>query len=245
MPPTTKTPALCVFDLDGTLVDSLRDIAEALNECLELLGLPAYPVDRYRYMVGEGVPRLCERAVGQTHPHLVGRLIELARPRYRVRPLRHTRPFAGVPEAVTALRAAGIRLAVLSNKPHEMTAQVVRHFWNDDTFDIVQGYVEEDRRKPHPHYFLEICRRIGVAPPTACMIGDTPTDIETARRAGARGVGVTWGFRTRNDLHAAGAETIVDTPAELVDVLGCAAGVHHAKQRAPVSAHPGDDEPGN
>ncbi len=222
MPPIAKTPELCVFDLDGTLVDSLRDIAEALNECLELLGLPAHPVDRYRYMVGEGVPKLCERAVGSTHPHLVGRLIELARPRYRIRPLRHTRPYPGVPEAVAALRTCGVRLAVLSNKPHEMTAQVVRHFWPDDTFDVVQGYVEEDYRKPHPHYFLDICRRLGVAPAAACMIGDTPTDIETARRARATGIGVTWGFRTREDLAGAGAAVIVDAPAQLVQVLGCA-----------------------
>jgi phosphoglycolate phosphatase len=221
MPLSVKPPALCIFDLDGTLVDSLRDIAEALNECLELLGLPSQPIDRYRYMVGEGVPKLCERAVEQTHAHLVNRLAELARPRYRVRPLRYTRPYPGVAESLQRLRRGGVRLAVLSNKPHEMTISVVRAFWPDDTFDRIQGYVEERHRKPDPHYVLSICHDLRVSPPQTCVIGDTPTDVETARRSGTVGVGVCWGFRSRADLAEAGADYLVDDPAELVETLGC------------------------
>ena len=131
MPPAVKRPALCIFDLDGTLVDSLRDIAEALNECLGLLGLPTHPIDRYRHMVGEGIPKLCERAVGASHPHLVNRLIELARPRYRTRPLRHSRPYPGVVELVERLRQVGLRLSVLSNKPHDMTVSMIEALWPD------------------------------------------------------------------------------------------------------------------
>ena len=223
MPPAVKPPALCIFDLDGTLVDSLRDIAEALNECLELLGLATHPIDRYRYMVGEGVPKLCERAVGATHPHLVNRLIELARPRYRVRPLRHSRPYPGVVAMIERLRQASIKLAVLSNKPHDMTASMVRAFWSDHTFDCVQGYVDEQHRKPDPHYVLRICRELGVSPSEACVIGDTPTDVETARRSGAIGIGVAWGFRSRADLTSAGSAHVVGAPAELVALLGCGA----------------------
>lgn len=222
MPPAVKPPALCIFDLDGTLVDSLRDIAEALNECLELLGLTRQPVERYRHMVGEGVPKLCQRAIGRTHPHLVARLAELARPRYRVRPLGHTRPYPGVVEALQALRRCRVELAVLSNKPHEMTVSVVRAFWPDGTFGYIQGYVEEQRRKPDPYYVLRICRELGVSPSDTCLIGDTPTDVETARRSAARFVGITWGFRSRADLTDAGAVLIVDAPGELVAVLGCA-----------------------
>ncbi len=221
MPLAVKPPALCIFDLDGTLVDSLRDIAEALNECLELLGLPSQPVDRYRYLVGEGVPKLCERALGQTHPHLVNRLAELARPRYRVRPLRHTRPYPGVTASLERLRRNGVRLAVLSNKPHEMTISVVRAFWPDGTFDCIQGYVEERHRKPDPHYVLRICRELGVSLSHTCVIGDTPTDVETARRSGTAGVGACWGFRSRADLAEAGADYLVDDPAELAATLGC------------------------
>jgi len=219
MPPAHNCPALCIFDLDGTLVDSLRDIAEALNECLELLALPAQPADAYRYLVGEGMPRLCERVIGQTHPHLVARLNELARPRYRVRPLRHTRPYPGVPEMLNALRRLGIRLAVLSNKPHEMTLAVVRAFWPDGTFDRVQGYIDERHRKPEPYWVLRVCQDLRVPPAATWLVGDTPTDIETAQRSGTFAVGVTWGFRSRADLLAAGATCLVDRPAELVSAI--------------------------
>jgi phosphoglycolate phosphatase len=174
-------------------------------------------------MVGEGVPKLCERAVGATHPQLVDRLIELARPRYRVRPLRHTRPYPGVVEMIEQLRRAKVKLAVLSNKPHETTVSMVRTFWPDHTFDRVQGYVEEQHRKPDPYYVLQFCRELDVDPSEVCMIGDTPTDIETAGRSGVVGVGVTWGFRVRSDLVDRGAEWLVDSPAELVGLLGCGA----------------------
>jgi len=220
MQPDPIPPAACVFDLDGTLVDSLHDIAQALNDCLELLGLPPRPPEDYRYMVGEGVPRLCQRAIGESHPHLVQRLIELARPRYRTRFLEHTRPYAGVPELVRDLRARGLRLGVLSNKPHELTRRIVEHFWPDDTFVWVQGYVEEDLRKPDPSHLLRVCDALGVPPARVCLIGDTPTDVQTAQNAGTQMLGVTWGFRTREDLLEAGATRIVDSPQEVPAALG-------------------------
>jgi phosphoglycolate phosphatase len=214
-----KISAFCIFDLDGTLVNSLRDIAEALNECLELLGLPTHPVDRYRYMVGEGVPLLCRRAVGRSHPRLVERLIELARPRYRVRPLVHTKPYPGVEELIRALRDAGATLAVLSNKPHDMTVRIVRTFWPDSAFRHIQGYTEERYRKPDPFYIADMQRQFALDPGRMVLVGDTPTDIETARRAQIRSIGVTWGFRTRDDLAEAGAQCIVDTPEQVREII--------------------------
>ncbi len=208
------SPKACIFDLDGTLVDSLRDIAEALNQCLGLLSIPARPVEDYRYMVGDGVPMLCRRAVGETHPHLVPRLADLARAFYRVRPLKHTRPYPGVGELAERLRRRGVRLAVLSNKPHEMTEAVTRTFW-PDTFEMIQGFLDEEHRKPNPHYVLRICEHFRVTPADTWVIGDTPTDVMTAKRAGATSIGVTWGFRTREDLANAGADRIVDRPEEI------------------------------
>ncbi|NLG43675.1 MAG: HAD family hydrolase [Phycisphaerae bacterium] len=207
-------PSACIFDLDGTLVDSLQDIAESLNECLALLGLPPRPVEDYRYLVGEGIPTLAQRLLGDTNPLLAARLTELARARYRTRPLLHTRPYREVDALVQQLRAAGLRLAVLSNKPHELTVRVVRAFW-PDSFDAIQGYVEEDLRKPNPLYALRLCERMQVQPQQVWFIGDTPTDVETAHRAGAVSIGVTWGFRTRADLEAAGADRVSDEPLEI------------------------------
>jgi phosphoglycolate phosphatase len=208
-------PEACIFDLDGTLVDSLADIAGALNDSLTLLGLPTRPVADYRYLVGEGVPMLCQRAIGDTYPILVERLTELARARYCARPLQHTRPYPGVPELVARLRAHGVRLAVLSNKQHALSLRVVRAFWPNGTFEHVQGYVEEELRKPDPHYALHLCQTLGVRPERTWLIGDTPTDIATSQRAGAVAIGVTWGFRTRADLEAAGADLIFDRPEQI------------------------------
>ena len=212
--PTTPVDLL-IFDLDGTLVDSLQDIAESLNFCLELLGLPTYAVANYRYMVGEGIPKLCERAVGQTHPHLVARLAELARAVYRTRAVQHTRPYPGIPALIHRLGAQGIKLAVLSNKPHELTIRVVEAFWPRGCFAAIYGYIEDENRKPSPVYLRRICAELGIAPAAVWLVGDTPTDIETARAAGAIGIGVTWGFRSRADLAAAGAWRIVDHPDQL------------------------------
>lgn len=215
MPEPLPTPRACIFDLDGTLVDSLRDVAESLNECLELVGLPPRPVDDYRYMVGEGIPRLCERAVGQTHPHLVLRLADLARAVYRTRVLQYTRPYPGAVQLVERIRARRIKLGVLSNKPHELTLRVVNAFWPNGCFDSVCGYIEEEYRKPSPYYVRRICAALRVRPAETWVIGDTPTDVETARAAGAVGIGVGWGFRPRADLEAAGARLVVDRPDEL------------------------------
>jgi phosphoglycolate phosphatase len=210
---------LCIFDLDGTLVDSLRDIAEAVNEALDLLGLSPIPVSCYRNMVGEGFPALCERAVGRTYPHLVKRLAEIAAPRYRTRLLVHTRPYPGIPELISELRLAGLKLAVLSNKPHEMTLRIVRAFWSEGEFAAVQGYVREEHRKPSPWHVLEMCKALGIPPERTWLIGDTPTDVVTARAAGAHALAAAWGFRTREELASAGADFIAERPEQAGRVL--------------------------
>lgn len=215
MPAPLPRPEICVFDLDGTLVDSLRDIAESVNESLELLGLPARAVADYRFLVGEGIPKLCDRALPPTHVELAPRLAELTRARYRVRPLRHTRPYAGVAELVARLAAAGVRLAVLSNKPQDMTTHIVARLWPGDVFHLVVGYSEEQLRKPDPTCLLRICQQFDAPPARSWLVGDTAVDVETAKRAGVVSVGVTWGFRPRRELEDAGADHIVDKPEEI------------------------------
>ncbi len=212
-------PQACIFDLDGTLLDSLRDVGESLNECLELLGLETFPLDRYRYMVGEGIIKLCERALADRHPELLGRLIELSRARYRTRPERFTAPFAGVPGLIATLHRAGLPLAVLSNKPHDMTTLLVHRFWPQREFAEVQGYVLEAERKPDPTLALRLCEKLGVAPRETCLIGDTATDVETARRGGLIPLGVAWGYRPVDELVSAGAHALFDRPEDLAAAL--------------------------
>lgn len=209
-------PELCIFDLDGTLVDSLRDIAESANYALEMLGQSPEPIESYRYRVGEGLGKLCEKVLGRQHPELVPRMLELATAHYRTRPLRHTRPYPGVREAVGRVGTAGMRMAVLSNKPHDMTVRIVAELWPGEVFARVQGYTEDAPRKPDPHHLLRICESLSIPAGRTWLVGDTPTDVETARRAGATCIGVTWGFRTRQDLVEAGCTTIIDSPDRLL-----------------------------
>lgn len=215
MPTPHHPPAAIVFDLDGTLIDSLADIGQALNERLALLGLPTRTLEELRYMVGEGLPKLCERAIGETAPELIPRLVDLARAHYRTRLTRETRPYAGVREMVSHLNQRQIPLAVLSNKPHDLSVRVVETLWPEQPFALVYGHDSEYPRKPDPGRLLNICAQLGVAAEQTWMVGDTPTDIKTALAAGAVPVGVTWGFRRREDLRDSGAEFIVDHPAEL------------------------------
>jgi len=209
-----QLPQACLFDLDGTLVDSLPDVAAALNECLDLLGLDPRPLDQYRYLAGDGIPALCRRVLRDSHPHLLNRLIELARARYRAGLLCQTTPFPGISTLLGRLRDKGVRLAVLSNKPHDMTLRVVHAFWPADWFDRIQG-CDEERRKPDPYHVLQICGALHVDPARTWLVGDTPTDVLTAARSGTICIGVTWGFRPRADLEAAGAQYILEHPEDL------------------------------
>jgi phosphoglycolate phosphatase len=172
-------------------------------------------MDDFRHLVGEGIPKLAERALGATHPWLVARLAELTRARYRVQPCVHTRPYAGIVELVAALRERGIPMGVVSNKSHELTVPIVRRFWPGGEFRFVQGYDYEERRKPSPFHLLRFCEAVGQPPERVWLVGDTPTDIETARRAGATCIAVTWGFRPLEELLAAGARHVVNSPQEI------------------------------
>lgn len=254
--PFPPAPAAILFDLDGTLIDSLQDIAEANNHCLELLGLQTRPMDEYRHLVGEGLPRLAQRCIGQTQPWLVDRLAELTRARYRARPLLHTRPYAGMMQLIKKLSGgvspgtdAGSRaradrkstlsdsanrmfalsnqksrlpLGVLSNKPHELTVPIVNAFWPAGTFAFLQGYDVEEHRKPSPHHVQRFCEAVRQPAAKVWLIGDTPTDLETARRAGATCVCVTWGFRPREELVDNGGQWLVDDADQLLQLISAA-----------------------
>lgn len=207
-----------LFDLDGTLVDSLHDIASALNAALEAHGLPSHPLESYRRFVGEGVANLVRRALPKGSEALFDPIIADYRVRYSDNMLRATRPYPGIADALISLQRRRIRLAVLSNKPDLATSRLVAHFF-PRTFEVVYGERMGLPRKPDPRVALEIAAALGVRPPEVAFVGDTRVDMNTARAAGMLPVGVTWGFRDEEELRSTGAQILVHRAEDLVAAL--------------------------
>lgn len=209
-----------VFDLDGTLLDTLQDIADSVNAALAAEGLAGHPADSYRLMVGNGMDVLVERAVaGRLEGNAsLDRCRERARLEYAGRYNTATRPYDGVPELLDTLSARGLRLAVLSNKPDEYTVKIIREYL-DGYFEIVRGARPDFPKKPDPTQALDILFSMGATPERALMIGDSGGDMETALRAGMVPVGVLWGFREEQELRASGASALIARPADLLALL--------------------------
>lgn len=210
-----------IFDLDGTLLDSLTDIANAANEVLTELSLPVHPVDAYRFMVGDGVVVLFERAVpeAQREAALIDRCVEGFRTTYERHWNQCSRPYEGIAELLDALVSRRRKLAVLSNKPQEFTERCVREYFSKWPIAPVLGQRAEVPRKPDPAGALEIAAFFGVAPADCLYLGDSLVDMQTACRAGMLAVGALWGFRPRAELEAHGAEAVVAHPRDVLELL--------------------------
>ena len=212
---------LAIFDLDGTLIDSIGDLADAMNAVLESLGYPAQPRDDYRFLVGDGIEILVRRAlppevVDETNiPDVVG----LMRQEYSTRWTATTRPFPEIPELLVKLDALKICTAVLSNKPDFATREIVGELFADNPFEIVRGALEGVPLKPDPSSVLGIISELGQSPQQSIFVGDTAVDMATGVNAGMRSVGVTWGFRDADELVDAGANHIIHRPLELLRFL--------------------------
>lgn len=204
-----------LFDLDGTLTNTLEDIAFAMNRALRLHGLPEHPVDAYRYFVGDGVKMLVRRAIGQRQ-EMADVVYTEYQTYYKEHNLDRTRPYDGVPQMLAALEARGVKLCVFSNKPHADTCRVVAHFFPQVRFAVVRGQVEGVPVKPDPAGALAVAAEMGIAPENFLYLGDTDVDMHCAQRAGMHPVGVTWGFRTADELRSAGAERLIDHPMDLI-----------------------------
>ena len=212
---------LAVFDLDGTLVDSLADIAAAMNWALAHHGLPTHPEAAYRGFVGEGVRELVRRSAGLGSPDapLHAALLESYRGYYAEHLLDRTRPFPGFAPLLTRLAEQGVRLGVLSNKSDAFTRQLVAALFPGHTFGAVYGERPGVARKPDPAAALALAAELGAAPGACAFVGDTPVDMKTARAAGMHAVGVTWGFRDAEELRAHGAQALARGADELWQAL--------------------------
>lgn len=208
-----------IFDLDGTLADTLRDIAGALNHALRALHQPDAPLDSIRAWVGEGLPTLCRRAWPAADETQLERLVQIARERYAAHPTDETELYPGVPELLAALTDRAVPLAVLSNKPHDLTLVTVRNLGIAQRFTDIRGYVSEDEKKPSPAVPRLIAAGWRVPAEHVIFVGDSATDHATALAAGMIPVSVTWGFRTRDELLAVGATRLIDHPRELIALV--------------------------
>ncbi|MHC4539550.1 MAG: HAD family hydrolase [Planctomycetota bacterium] len=210
-----------LFDLDGTLLDTLADIAGAANAALERLGFLPHPVESYRRFVGDGAGCLARRVLGEGRDddQTVEQCRRAIAEEYQRCWADTTRPYPGVPKLVAELRARGVPMAVLSNKPHEATATVVEFFFPENPFRIVRGAQPGVPIKPDPTEALQIAAELSVEPGRFIYLGDTDTDMQTAVAAGMYPAGALWGFRTAEELTATGARTLLKTPAEVLSLL--------------------------
>jgi len=211
-----------VFDLDGTLLDTLSDIANSSNEVLASHGLPTHDRLLYKQFVGNGVKILFEKAIpAELHSDdLIANCCEGFKRVYAENWNVETTIYSGIGELLDALTANNIRRAVLSNKPHEATVVCVREFLANWSFDVVRGQQDPIPPKPDPGGALEIAKTIGLETDRFLYVGDTNVDMQTGANSGMYPIGVSWGFRPVEELVENGAKQIIDHPRELLDILG-------------------------
>jgi phosphoglycolate phosphatase len=204
---TTNYRAI-LFDLDGTLADTLADLANATNWALTQLGCPTHPVDRYRFMVGDGAPQLCARALPPDRQDLLDEALQLMRTRYAAHSFEQTRLYD---QRYFCSRA--------TSPPRKGSAAAKTLTNAIGPFDVVRGQLPNVPLKPDPSAALQIARELAVAPPEWLYLGDTNTDMRTATAAGMTPVGALWGFRDRDELLASGARHLVAKPEEVLKLL--------------------------
>ncbi len=206
-----------IFDLDGTLLDTLTDLAASTNRVLANHGFAPHPVDAYRYFVGDGMRMLVERALPQEHrlPRVIDRVFAELHADYGENWAEATRPYAGVVELLAELQRRGIVMSVLSNKPDEFTGIMVRKFFPTVAFKCVYGASDRVAKKPDPAGALCIAAETGIKPEQTLYLGDMLVDMKTAVAAAMFPLGALWGFRDKDELLAGGAKLLLQSPMQL------------------------------
>ena len=212
---------LVIFDLDGTLVNTIADLAQSTNHALQELGYPTHAEEEYKMMVGNGINKLFERALpeGEKTEENVLRVRQRFIPYYNDHNTDLSRPYPGMHELLRLLRGKGIKTAVASNKYQEATERVIGHFFRDIDFSSVYGQRDGIPVKPDPTIVLQSAEAAGIALGDALYVGDSCVDMQTGQNAKVETCGVSWGFRPRAELERYRPQHIVDNAAELKDII--------------------------
>ena len=212
----------CIFDLDGTLTNTLDSLVYSTNETLKEMKLPQISEEQCRLFVGNGARVLIEKALGSSGSENLDRIEEAMQIYGRIFDANctyHVVPYEGITEMLESMKNRGLKLAVLSNKPHKQAVHVVETIFGKETFQWIQGQIDTVPRKPDPTAVLQIAEKLGATPEETLYIGDSEVDVATGKNAQMHTVGVTWGFRGKEVLEDAGAELIVDSPEEIMNMI--------------------------
>lgn len=212
---------LVIFDLDGTLVNSIYDLADAVNDALAEFGYPLHNVSEYYYFVGNGTVKLCERALppDKRDKDEIMRLHEKFAANYDKCCLNKTNAYDGIKDCLAELKTRGVKIAVASNKTDEFVNHIVSYIFGTDMFDYVVGKREGVPTKPDPQILDNIITAAGASKADCIMVGDSNVDVITAHNCGIKCIGCVWGFRGEKELTDAGADLIAHTPSDIVDFV--------------------------
>lgn len=211
-----------IFDLDGTLADSLTSIWFCTNKALENKGYPVIEKEAYKYLVGDGAKTLIKRAletVGEQDPEAIQPLLEEYLSIFQEHCMYEVKPYPQIEQLILQLKSQGVRIAVLSNKPHEQTLDVIHTLFGDHVFDMVLGQREGIEKKPSPTGVFSIMNELGVKPEDVIYLGDTDTDMQTGKAAEVFTIGALWGFREEKELQINGADELIKEPLDLIKFL--------------------------
>lgn len=216
---TVNMKKLVIFDLDGTLLNSIADLGNACNYALHNKGFSEHPISSYNYLVGGGIRNLMVKAAPDASEGMIDSLLYDFRKYYDQHCTDETEPYPGIVELLHTLRERGIDIAVASNKYQEAAEKIIKHYFPDIDFVEIRGEQEGYPRKPDPSILFAILSSHPTAKKDVLMVGDSNVDIETARRACVESAGVTWGFRPVSELRKACADNIVSSTADLLEVI--------------------------
>jgi phosphoglycolate phosphatase len=210
-----------IFDLDGTLLDTLKGIADSMNAILIRMGFPTHPVDDFRYLVGDGRDNMIERAlpVDRRDEQTLAECSSVIAEEYTRCWPEGTKIYDGIPELLNALQQQKVPMAILSNKPDNFTQIMVKEFFAEDPFTLIRGAVADVPGKPDPTSATQIAHDLAIEPEQIIFLGDTNTDMWTANAAGMYAVGALWGFREADELLQCGAKKLIERPQDLLTLL--------------------------